>query len=141
MEAIGAALELGAEFRLAPDDIAAALRAELRAEADLVRTGLALVVDVIEGMRAEGVAIGGERLPVRRPGVVERAVAVDGLFVGEEESGPDAVPAQRVGNQLSLAHAAGVERQVDRALARARIDAARRRHGERAGSEGHDGGH
>jgi len=77
---------------------------------------------VIEGVRAERVAIGRKRFPVRCPAVVQRAVAVDGLLVGEEERGVNAVAAQRVGNQLRLAHAAGVERQVDGAFARAGVD-------------------
>ena len=62
-------------------------------------------------------ALGHARLPVARPCVVERMVAANGLFVGEEERGLHRMPLQDAGDGLGLRHGAGVEGQVDRAAA------------------------
>ena len=52
----------------------------------------------------------------------------------------DAMAAQRVGNQLRLAHAAGIERQVDGAFARAGIHPTGGRRSQRTQPQRHRGG-
>jgi len=90
---------------------------------------------VMPGVRAEGVPLGRARTPVLAPGRVERAVAAEGLLVGEKEGGAHVVPGEDARDGLGLRHAARGEREIERAGARRR-GVRRGRHGEPAKEPG-----
>jgi hypothetical protein len=101
--------------------------ARVHAFAAAIRQPVAdLVADVLTetavspGVAAKSVAFRDARLPVRRPAGVERMVPAKGLFLGEKEGRLDAMPRQRLGDQVGVAHVAGVKGQVERPLAGSR---------------------
>jgi hypothetical protein len=69
------------------------------------------------GVAAEGVALCDAGLPVVSPGWIERHVAAQGFLLGDKEARLDLVPCENFGDRFGMPHVAGVQGQVERALA------------------------
>src|SRR5450830_1198394 len=125
--------DLVAVLRRVPFAALARVVAELGLDDDAAADAVLDVIHMVERVGTEGMALGHARLPVRRPGRVERVVAPPGFLVRQEEGGADGVAFQRGGDQFGLRLAARIEGQVDRA------GALRRRPGRRRGTEQRQG--
>src|SRR5437867_950642 len=106
MKALIDPFQLVAVLLWGPGQLVAGVGAELRLDLDPAIGQIALYIDMIKGMGAECVPLGDARLPVWRPARVERIIAVDGFFVGQEKSGLDAVLVERLRDVVGLRLAA-----------------------------------
>ena len=88
------------------------------AKAHITRTiEIGTPISVVPGVRGKGMAFGPPCTPPIGPVITQGAITLLGFFIRRKKSDRHFVALQHLGNQRGGAHVAGVEGQVDRAVA------------------------